>query len=178
MLNSKFNQGFTLVEVLISMAIISIGAIGAFLAIQNGVAQTTFSSSRSTAAYLAQEGIEIVRNIRDTNYLRDRYKYPGEAQIPWDDGIPAGNCLEVDYQSKKLLTCGRDSEGKLGRYLNIDQDGFYSYFLGKKTPFKRKIEIQKTDNSQIKIMVTVEWEERGKSYNFVLQGNIYNVRSF
>lgn len=164
MSSSKFknNQGFTLVEVLISMVIIVIGTVGAFLAIQGAITQTTLSSSQSIAAYLAQEGIEIVRNIRDTNYIRHR---------SWDEGIPEGNCLEADYTSNGLSSCGSQP-----RYLSVNGQGFYNYSSGTTTQFKRKIGIEKPDDNEMRVTVTIEWQEKGKNYQIVLKGNINNTR--
>jgi prepilin-type N-terminal cleavage/methylation domain-containing protein len=163
----KRNQSFTLVEVLISMAIITIGAVGVFFALQGGITQTALSSSRTIAAYLGQEGIEIVRNIRDTNYLEKRY---GDPTIRWDNGIPEGNCFEVDYQSEELSRCGADLKN-----LKFDNSNGYNYLSGENTQFKRKIQINKLDDNEIEIIVTVEWQEREENYNFVLQGNLYNI---
>ncbi len=63
------NKSFTLIEVIIAIFILTMGTVGAFSLIQRTIAFTSISSSRLTAAYLAQEGMEIARNIRDSNYL-------------------------------------------------------------------------------------------------------------
>lgn len=169
MLNFKFNQSFTLVEVLVSMAIIAIGGIGAFITIQKGITQSAASSSRTVAAYLAQEGIEIVRNIRDTNYLNQRY----DIQVSWDSGIPAGTCLEADYTSPSLSFCS----GGTPKYLKRDSQGFYNYTSGKDTQFKRQIGITKLNNdNELSITVTVTWEEKNENQQFILKGNLYNTQ--
>ena len=66
----KFNKnGFTLLEVIVAIFVITIGVIGVISVVQRTAAFTSISSSRLQAAYLAQEGIEIARNIRDGNWL-------------------------------------------------------------------------------------------------------------
>lgn len=63
------NKGFTLIEVLIAIFLITVGIGGAFNLIQKTVEYSAISSSRLQAAYLSQEGIEIIRNQRDSNWL-------------------------------------------------------------------------------------------------------------
>lgn len=72
------NKSFTLIEVLIAIFLITAGMTGAFNLIQRTAVFSSISSSRLEAAYLAQEGIELVRNIRDSNWL---------AGSPWDQGL-------------------------------------------------------------------------------------------
>ncbi len=72
------NKGFTLLEVIVAILVIVVGVLAAFNVVQNIVSYTFQTGSRLTAAYLAMEGIEEVRNIRDTNWLE------GEE---WDNGI-------------------------------------------------------------------------------------------
>lgn len=63
------NKGFTLLELLTSIVVISIGVLGAYSVVQQMFSLTFVSSHHLTAAYLAQEGIEIARNTRDTNWI-------------------------------------------------------------------------------------------------------------
>ena len=65
-------------EVLVAVLVISIGVAASYIAVQRIFAYSFSASRRLTAAYLAKEGIEIVRNIRDTNWIE------GES---WDRGL-------------------------------------------------------------------------------------------
>lgn len=64
------NKGFTIIEVLFTMLIITIGGLATYSMVQQIVSNTFASNYRIAAAYLAKEGIEIVRNTRDTNWLQ------------------------------------------------------------------------------------------------------------
>jgi Tfp pilus assembly protein PilV len=65
----KEQQGFGLLEVLISLSIIIIGVLaGLSLAIQN-TANRRLSDDRLIASNLAREPIEVIRQKRDTNWL-------------------------------------------------------------------------------------------------------------
>ena len=156
---SKRNKGFTLLEVILAIFVIMVGIAGTLGLIQQGISYTQLSSSRLTANYLAQEGIEIVRNIRDANWLK---------MSTWSDGIPSGD-WEADYKTQNL------TRSYAGTPLNIDSNGFYSYFSGSPTKFKRKITVAK-DTDILKISVQVEWQERGRNNQVTVQENLYNWR--
>ncbi len=90
--------GFTILEVLFTILVISIGALTAFVVVQQIISQTFSSSYRLTAAYLAKEGIEIVRNTRDTNWLE------GEN---WDNGLSSSGweeCVIPKYERRIIIT--------------------------------------------------------------------------
>jgi len=76
---TKNGEGFTILEVLVTVFIITTGGLATYAMVQQVIFATFSSNYRLTAAYLAKEGIENVRNIRDTNWL--------EEAPTWDDGI-------------------------------------------------------------------------------------------
>ena len=179
MLN-KSKKGFTLLEALFAIFIITVGLTGAISAILQLLNLSSFSSSKLTAAYLAQEGIEIVRNMRDTNWLQAGE--PGKVS-PWDDGLPTGD-YELDYTTvtfsnttdfEKCADLGYNCNSYNNNYLRID-GGFYNYTNGAPTKFKRKITIQKPTADRLDITVQITWSEKGKSYSFSAQENLYNWR--
>jgi prepilin-type N-terminal cleavage/methylation domain-containing protein len=63
--------GFSLLEVLIAIFVLVIGVVGTYTAFGGMLASSSTTKQKLTAAYLAQEGIEIVRNVRDTNWLQN-----------------------------------------------------------------------------------------------------------
>ena len=67
MLNKIKTKGFTILEVLVAIFVITIGVISAFNVVQNINIFSRVNSSRLTATYLAQEGVELIRNRRDSN---------------------------------------------------------------------------------------------------------------
>ncbi len=85
------NKSFTLIEIVVAIFIVTMGTVGAFSLIQRTIAFTVISSSRLVAANLAQEGIEIVRNTRDTNWLSGNL---------WDQGLSSGDWQDVEMDSQ------------------------------------------------------------------------------
>lgn len=83
--NQSKTRGFTLVEIIVVIFVITIGLLAVFNVIQNITIFSRLAASRLTAVYLAQEGIELVRNQRDTNWLI--YRDPTPPSADWDDGL-------------------------------------------------------------------------------------------
>jgi len=176
--HKRKEKGFTLVEVLVSLFILTVGVGGAFVAIRTLTMASNINNSRLTASYLGQEGIEIIRNIRDTNWLQSR----ADSSVSWDDGINEDD-WEIDYQTKTLSetnfeNCEEESDcmSYNKRFLKKDSNGFFSYSSGDKTPFKRKVNITKKsseDNGMV-VSVTVMWKERGRSNSIEVTEIIQN----
>lgn len=172
--NAKMKKnGFTLLEVMIAIFLVIVGITGVFLLITKTVGQMALSSSRLIAAYLSQEGIEIVRNIRDTNWLEQSYHANS-----WDEGLvlPDIDCsagCEADYTDTTVENPTLSTYDG-GNFLNIDGNGFYSYSPGTATKFKRKITIDTGTPDILEVTVLVEWQEKGKSYQHSAQENLYN----
>ncbi len=159
---TKSGAGFTMIEVIAAIFVFTMAILALMILIDESIVFSDQAKSKLIAVYLAQEGIEIVHNIRDSNWIK---KAPS-----WDSGLSVGD-YEADYQGQSLSTY-------TGNYLYIDSNGFYSYSYlgGTQTKFKRKITISdKTgDPPRIKITSRVEWEIRGKYYNIEVVEYLYN----
>ncbi len=73
-------SGFTLVETLVSISIFTMSILGLMSILASSISNTSYVKQKITAEYLAQEGIEYVRNLRDNAVLYD----VGGAQAGWD----------------------------------------------------------------------------------------------
>jgi len=158
MITNRNNKSFTILEVILAIFILTVAVFASFSLIQQTVVGVSLNQSKLIAYYLAQEGVEIVRNIRDTNWL-----HQGEG---WTTGLAVGDGdQEADYQSTTL-------ESYLGRYLKIDTNGFYSYNTsGIETKFKRKILVTE---ACLEVKVIVEWSERGREHSVEVINHLYN----
>ncbi len=85
--------GQSMIEVIIAIAVIIAGTFGTISVIVTSVRAGRVASDRLTALNLAREGIEIVRNIRDSNWL---------ANESWDTGI-SGNAIESEYTAVPIV---------------------------------------------------------------------------
>jgi prepilin-type N-terminal cleavage/methylation domain-containing protein len=165
------NKSFTLIEVILAIAIFTLCIGGSFILIQQTIISVSLANSKLVAYYLAQEGIEMVRNIRDNNWLKQRIN----PLVAWKDGLSVG-AWEADYNDAALANYLDP-----GRNLYVDKtNGFYFYpdvplpdHL--KTNFKRKITIsQGTTTDDLYIESKVEWTERTRTHNVKLYEHLFN----
>lgn len=61
-------HGFTLIETLIAILIFTTALVSLMTIAGRGIGATSSARQQITAHYLAQEGLEVVRNIRDSNF--------------------------------------------------------------------------------------------------------------
>lgn len=165
--STKRGAGFTLLEVILAITILTLAAGGSFVLIQQTVGSVSQVQSRLIASYLLQEGIEIIKNIRDSNWLKGN---------DFDNGLDAGD-WEIDCSQSSLNSClpPCDYNNNNLHFLKID-GGFYNYSEGADTRFKRKITISKEpeEPDRLKVSVEVLWKERGKNYSIKSQEFLYN----
>ena len=147
------NKGFTILEVMLAIFILTAAVVGSFSLIQQTLHASSLNQSKLIAYYLGQEGIEIVRNIRDNNWLE---QYRSDPALSWDDGLDEGEYI-VAFGDQALRVF-EDT------FLNLNDDGFYDYAGTSPTTFKRKITINKIDSSALSATVEVSWEQGKKIY--------------
>jgi len=151
----NYDRGFTLIELMVSIFVLSIAIIGAYSAFNIMDILTSNATDRFVAAYLAQEGMEIVRNMRDTNWLEGDDWMAGLV----DSNIQCQTGCQADYKTFDTLAYYDSSK------LLIDDDGFYNYSSGTDTKYKRKIVIEPIETTAglediMKVTVTVYWDEK------------------
>jgi hypothetical protein len=112
-MKSHKQSAFTLVEVVLFMGIILFGVVGALSAASFSLRALGSSNDRLAASLLAQEGLEITRNVRDNNWI---------AGQPFNTNMVNGS-YRVSYESPNLKT---NSPAKL--YLD-NSTGLYGYLI-------------------------------------------------
>jgi Tfp pilus assembly protein PilV len=157
--------GFTLLEVIFALFVMTIAILGVFSLVQQTTGFLPLVRDKFVASYLAQEGIEIVRNIRDTNRLQ---------RNPWNQGLNdgaldcSGGC-EADYQSASLSVWQ-------SRFLKIDPTNkFYNYSSGDNTKFRRKITATSSGVDILMISINVSWTEKDRSHEVSVIEHLYNA---
>ncbi|MFH1375367.1 MAG: prepilin-type N-terminal cleavage/methylation domain-containing protein [Patescibacteria group bacterium] len=90
----KSRRGETLVEVLVSLMLLVVGSLGAVRLFGMAAINNELTKERVIATNLAREGLEAVRSVRDTNWLR----FAGERRKCWNN-IEAAQCLDDNGDS-------------------------------------------------------------------------------
>lgn len=167
MKKSKKN-GFSIVEVMVSITILTIGLLGVSSLVIQNIKVQRINKNDLVASMLAQEGLELVRNLRDKNWL-DQSNPDWRAGINDDDDTFAIDYFlsSQDFNPDYI----NDSETKL--YL---KDGFYAHDpTGASTIFSRLISI--TDYADyMAASSTVRWTMAGKTSDYVLETRFYDWR--
>lgn len=154
-------------EVIIAMGLIVSSLVFSLALISFSISSTRTSRFKIIAISLSQEGLEIVRNIRDNTWLEFKRK-PSE----WREDLPQGNS-RVEYDKLALLPYTTSA-------LMVDTAGFYFYDdqgsrAGSITsPFQRTINIQYIDDNQVKVTSEVKWQEKGVDKIIKAETRLYN----
>lgn len=148
------SSGFLLVEAMVAMSVLTTGVLGIFALMSQSIKLTRTVNDQYVASYLAAEGIEVTKNILDSNFLTK----PGN----WnEDGFAAIGCYEVDYATLSLgATCSNTP-------LKFD-GSLYGYAgEGRATVFSRNVDISPVmDGGQVGVRVrsTVTWMGGERSF--------------
>lgn len=161
-------SGQTLIEILVAITITALALTAILAAAISSISFGGQSGQRLLAINLAREGIEIVRVIRNSNWLL--------ADQSWPYGLNNGNWL-VNYNSLNLSTPDNANIESCTNCWLCRQSN--DQFLHCNTPatYKRMITISDGDLSQEKkIVSTVWWKERERVHTLSLESRLTNWR--
>jgi len=157
-------KGQFIVEGMIAMGIIVSSVLGIFSLAISALRTSSVVTDQFIAANLAAEGLEVTKNILDSNVVRED---------SWNENFSDNDCIEVFYESmhsesdlRHLLTCDGPSENDIdltfgeARFLRINGEGLYDYNEAGETTatiFKRWIQIRPLSDLKIRAIATVAW---------------------
>ena len=87
LLNSKLRSGQGLLEGLVAIGVLVTGLVSVVTLTTSNLAASQDSGYRLTAVNLAREGVEVVRSVRDGNWLKGRMDEAGASSNSWDVGL-------------------------------------------------------------------------------------------
>jgi len=189
----KSTAGFTVVEVVIAIIILTLGLVASVSLIVSTLRANETSLNHLTAANLAQEGLEAIRNIRDSNWLQN---------YPWNSGGDANFGREGGWNSdfSKSVFGANPAEGiyfiiepqlneivpwKLTEIdghtdlvanskMKLNENGIYNYTNGSNTIFSRYLKISYLDENndliadfkdqKIKVESKVIWPNKRNNF--------------
>ncbi len=174
-IQARRQKGFSIVEVIAAFTIITIGLVGVLALVSQNIQAQVVNRNMLIASQLAQEGLELVRNKRDTNWLISGNDWKIGAGVGMQSDIVQDLTYVIDYSgniddSVNLVT---DS----GANLKINASGFYEHTSGISTTYYRLISIaEDTENNWIEVNSRVQWKERGGIKDYVASTVLYNWR--
>jgi type II secretory pathway pseudopilin PulG len=161
----KTIKGFSILEVVVSLAIITVGMIAVLNLFTQTIRSGEVSINQEIAINLAQEGIEVIRNKRDSNWIKLK---------EWNNEINETGYYKVNF--------AEDNKWEISKIITVDfqklylrDNKIYTHDNTKNslTIFERLISID-AEKSILKITSIVQWTERGSSYKIILKDNLYN----
>lgn len=171
-------KGFTLIESMIAVTILTLAVVGPMVAANRAIVAARISRDQLTASYLAQEGIEYVRAIRDNEYLA-AYQAggPNISTIAWSSFLAGAinQCRGSECSLDPTLLMGYGSGSSLYQCtgdnckLYLLPNGVYATNRsgqgGTATHFKRTIQATDVSASDERITSTVSWSYHGTPYS-------------
>ncbi len=185
--------GFTLIETMIAVAILTLSVAGPLFTADRAIVAAQLASNQLTASYLAQEGIEYVRAMRDGEFLA-AYRTGGQnvsttawnaflANSPASDSFTISGCRMTTVctldpvmsamgtgSGLSLLPCSGASCTPL--YL---ANGVYTERTnlgGTATPFRRTIQAIDVSGTDERIESKVWWTSHGTTYTVTVTDHL------
>lgn len=156
--------GFTLLETTIAIAILVAAIIGPMALSSQSIRSASVARNNIIASNLAQEGIELVKNIRLNNRLEDR---------PWMQGL--NNCKNVngcfiDAKDLDVRQCSVNCT-----FLRFNNSlKLYNYDSGADSIFRRAITISDINSDEIKVRSSVRWSDKFGNHDFALSTSMFD----
>lgn len=157
----KSQSGFTLIETLVAISILMVAITGPLVVASQVLNYSYFARDQITAFYLAQDAIEYIHNVRDSNAL---VNLQNAEQVSWLTNL--NSCLVQNGMCRFDSNLSPDALGNIVGCpaegcapLNYDSStGLYAYGGGDVSKFTREINIIETDaDREASITVTIKW---------------------
>ncbi|OGI57150.1 hypothetical protein A3B85_03405 [Candidatus Nomurabacteria bacterium RIFCSPHIGHO2_02_FULL_37_13] len=186
----SLSKGFTLVETLVAISIFTTSILALLVILSGSISNTGYAKKKIIASYLAQEGIEYIRNMRDTFVL-----YGATSQAGWNafntkvagpsgntvcasaDGCYFGDLNAGDFTNPSQPMAGIAVTACVGACPELKYDittGKYNYTTGASSGYIRKIIVSPISVYETKISSTVYWTQGSGNYNMVFSENLFN----
>lgn len=162
--------GFTLVETLVAISIFTVSIISLMTVLSNGITGTKFANNKIIAGYLAQEGIEYIRNMRDTYALSGSNFNVFESKLALcnQEGICGFNDTLPIIDNNFISKCNNDCK----LYIN---NGSYTSVSGEESGFTRTVWMDNINSGEeVKIYSKVKWMQGSGEYDVTLSENLFN----
>ncbi len=183
-------RGQVIVESIIAISVGIVGLLAVLHLLTRTIAYNREVGQRFVATYLAAEGIEIVRNLVDTNTVRartvpgttwDKHLLEGSYEFDYTSACPGADCVTF---TDPLSTTRLWFDGSTGAY-------FYRQGNpnGAASPYTRTIQIRKNSlpNNigpggvvkviELQVDSIVRWSERSGAKEVRLQDHFFDWRS-
>lgn len=185
-MTTSSHRGFTLIETLVAVSILALAAAGPLFTASRAIIAAQTARDQLIASYLAQEGAEYVRLMRDSGYLA-LYREGGSAisTAAWDDFLNGSSATSITGcrtsactvdpgrtmgtgSNLSLTACEAGSCGPLYKNGNL----YTQTASGTATPFTRTVQAITLSATEIRVVSTVSWDFHGIPYSIVVRDHL------
>jgi len=182
---ARCSNGFTLIETMVAVTILSLSIAGPLFTADRAIVAAKTARDQLTAVYLAQEGIEYVRSMRDDAFLA-AYQAGGAdiSTAAWTNFISGGSaasltqCRGSECMLDPALGMGTGSglslqpcSGAACTPLYLSNGIYTQQQIGVVTPFTRTIQGFLTPTGG-RIVSTVSWNYHNTPYSVIITDNL------
>jgi prepilin-type N-terminal cleavage/methylation domain-containing protein len=163
--------GFTLIETLVAVLLLSTAIAAPLTIASKGLSASLIARDQMMAFYLAQDAVEYVRFVRDTN------KLSGNPWLTSLDACTGADGCTVDPSSGTIDACS-GACAYIKRYDDGAGHVYYSYTDGNQTPqlFRRTVKLEPPPDGATDeevLTVTVSWRaQSGVTRNIFVRENL------
>lgn len=158
--------GFTLIEVITVLLVVSLGMVGVLSLITQNIQSQSLNKDTLIAYQLAQEGIEMIRGVRDTNWRNGR---------SWRTNLASGDYY-MDYLDFTPHPAVVRADG------NLNQDSLGFYYNASSNPslplpanyFSRIISLTDASDGGLVVRANIYWTDHGRDYVYSLETLLYD----
>jgi Tfp pilus assembly protein PilV len=166
-INSKLVLGFTLVETLVAISIFTISVVSVIVVLGDSLKHINYAKNKVKAVYLAQEGIEFIRNKRD-NYVLD----PTTPSLPatkWGNFkayLTSNTCYVLSSDLEADKGCDIKSSNLMGANSGTSADSVFTGTI--------IVEDVGDGSKEIKITSSIDWNQPSEPKHVEFQENLFN----
>lgn len=177
--STKTHSGFTLIETLVAISLLTIAIVAPMSLTAQSLQSAYYARDQITAFYMAQEAIEALRSVRDSQILQIAHTVDASSvnifgPIPLSDQPFRVDARQTN-SSSAITACSGDPGGVC---IPLETDGtLYGYQSGwTATNFTRTVKAHfiGAGQDEIRVTVTVSWQTGAfQTRSFSISENMY-----
>lgn len=172
-------RGFTLVETLVAITVVVTAMVGPLYAVQQALNASRSARDQLVASSLAQEAVEHVRGIRDSNYLY-LLANTGSSRS-WLYGVDGTggsvNCISGPCVVDPTLDPTQSTASRTITPLYLSSTNLYNQASsGTPTKYTRTVQLTPVSGSvsEMTVTVIVTWTTKNQSRNVTITERLHN----
>jgi len=164
----EYKKGFTIIEALVAIFILTVSVTALMSVVTQGIFNSSYIKNKAVAISLAQEGMELVRNIQDSALLSNEYvDFDSLASDVFSPCVSNDGVCTIDPLSLEVASCQDECP------LRLSDTGYFNYTYGEVSPFTRTITMNSDTVDSGTVEVIVSWVQGNTPREVAYQSNLF-----